>query len=780
MKVKNRWTLVKVILALALFCIIVLSLYVTSDITVFSAESQNVSLCNIQGYIFGPNNQAITNSTNVTCRLARNNNLNTTYNTTTGSDFPNGYNHSYKCTMICSNVIADSITILSNNANDSGTTTTTMSGSTTYLNITFTDSTSPIINGITGNASVNILESLIIEVNTTDNGVIAGTNITLNNGSILKLSFVSGETYQTTITMSSNDTTTISYYAVVFDNNGNNATSNTYYINVTDNISPVASIESNATTVDQNEVIQFNASSSTDNVAVTTYSWDFGDETTSSSAEPTHSYTNPGSYNVELAVYDADGNNDTDTITINVRDSTKPTIISNTPANDSVNISLSSTVNITFSETIQTTGLNNYNIQLKDQNNNYVYCNISFNTNTNQSILTPYIVFKESTTYTLTLTNNIQDSTGNNLTTYAFNFTTKARDTDNDGIPDSEETDDDNDGVLDINDKLVGSSSNIKSTYSALTMKVNGSTNTSQAFNSSNVIEVLYDSKPVIKFTVDLSNLIIDLENISIYESENSSIGELLVHGLELGGETKSLFLTRKSSYDSVCVKDAVVTDFSQITQTCTGTSETKVYCNSTSYDGYTCVLNATTGKYEITGLSNSGVREIDYTPSIGEGNNDGDGGAGGGGGGGGSGEDTCYSYWQCTSWSECKVSGMKTRTCDDINECIPATGKPLTSMYCVYIAPASDNENEEESPIITETELEDYQENNEEQTETNNEQDINQLEIIEEEQDIGGKAYSILKGNSANAYFLTFLILILVSVAMFHIMHERKEKSKK
>jgi PKD repeat protein len=772
MKVKNRWNLIKIILAMALFFIVIFSFYVTSDVGVFSTEAQNVSLCNVQGYIFGANNQAIANSTNVTCTLARNNNINTTYNTTTGNGFPDEYNNSYRCTMMCSNVISDSITVSSNNATDVGVETTTMSGSTSYINITFTDSTSPTINGITGNASLNVSDSFTIQVNTTDNGVIAGTNVTLSNGSIVELSFVSGETYQSTIIVPSNDTTTISYYAITFDNSGNNATSETYYINIIDNVNPSASIESNATTVDQDETIQFNASASTDNVAITNYSWDFGDGNTSTNAEPTHFYISPGSYNVELITYDAANNNDTNTTTITVRDSIIPTILSNIPTNDSLNISLDTNINITFSEAIQTNGLNNENIQLKDANDNQVYCNISFSSNTNKTTLTPYIVLNENMVYTLTLTNNIQDSTGNNLTTYAFNFTTKAKDTDNDGIPDSEETDDDNDGILDVNDRLVGNSSNIKTTYNSLSMTVNGSTNTSQEFNFVNVIEIQYDSKPVIKFNVDLSSLTVDLDNISIYESENSSVGELLVHGLELGGETKSLYLTRKSSYDSVCVKDTVVTAFSSITEACTGSSETKVYCNGTSYNSYTCLLNATTGKYEITGLSYSGVREIDYTPSSDSENNDNNGGGGSGGGGGGGGGDTaCYSHWQCTSWSDCKPSGMKSRNCNDINSCIPATGKPLTSMYCVYIPPASDDET-----IVEEEIIEEYQDNIEQEIEVDKSEVSSQQEVIEEDKNLGGKAYDAVKGNSANAYFLMFIVLIAVSVAIFHTIHKKKD----
>ncbi|MGB3459259.1 MAG: PKD domain-containing protein [Halobacteriota archaeon] len=45
----------------------------------------------------------------------------------------------------------------------------------------------------------------------------------------------------------------------------------------------------------------------------TTWEWDFGDGNTSSEQDPTHLYANAGFYNVTLTVYEADGNNDTET-----------------------------------------------------------------------------------------------------------------------------------------------------------------------------------------------------------------------------------------------------------------------------------------------------------------------------------------------------------------------------------------------------------------------------------------------------------------------------------
>ncbi|MBT4540357.1 PKD domain-containing protein [Candidatus Woesearchaeota archaeon] len=800
MLIKKRGLVIKILIAIAIILVSIFALYVNSDVGVFSVTSQNVSLCNIQGYIFGVNGIAIENSTNVTCTLARNNGINTTYNTTTGSSFPNGFNHSYRCTMTCSNVIADSVTIFSNNATNNGTAITTISSSTTNLNLTFSDTIAPTITGITSNVSVNLAESLTIQINVTDNGIINGGNITLNNGSILELNYDSGETYQTTIGIPSNNTSSINYYAVVYDNSGNNVTSATYTINITDNVNPVASTAVNQTSVGQNIAIQFNGSGSTDNVGIINYSWNFGDDTINTSEIPLHQFSSPGTYNVVLTIYDQEGNSDTDTIIITVSDSTTPFVTLNNPSNGSVNITETIIINATFNENIQISGLNNNNVLLKDSNNNQIYSNISFNSNTNISSITPYIVLNENTFYTLTFNNNLQDSTGNNLTTYVFNFTTKAKDSDNDGIPDSIETDDDNDGILDESDKLIGDSSNIKSTFSSLSINVNGSTNISQVFNAINNLEIQYDSKPIVKYIVDFSATIVDLSNISIYETDNSSVGEILINGLDLNGQTKTVYLERKSSYDSVCIKDTIVTDIAQISQACTGSNEYKVYCNGTTYNEYTCTLNSSIGKYEITGVSNTGVREIDYTPNSG-GDDDSSGGSAGGGGGGGGGLEGCTSQWECGSWSECSQNGRKTRTCSDSNSCSPSTGTPLMSLYCVYVSTevSSDEENEgigndiptsgdddddeieqgisdddlEEGNTIGGTELSIQPKENQEGT---------GIQITEEEieKDIAGKAFTVIKSNKANVYFLAFIIFIVLSMAGFHIIHEKKQEKSK
>jgi len=69
-------------------------------------------------------------------------------------------------------------------------------------------------------------------------------------------------------------------------------------------------------------VASFDAGSSSDNVGIVSYEWDFGDETTGAGINVNHTYTEPGNYTVTLTVKDAVGNSNTNSITIIVQKDT--------------------------------------------------------------------------------------------------------------------------------------------------------------------------------------------------------------------------------------------------------------------------------------------------------------------------------------------------------------------------------------------------------------------------------------------------------------------------
>ena len=65
--------------------------------------------------------------------------------------------------------------------------------------------------------------------------------------------------------------------------------------------------------------VAFSSAGSTDDIAIVSYSWDFGDGSAPSTEEnPSHTYTTSGSFTATLTVEDAEGLQDTDTVLITV------------------------------------------------------------------------------------------------------------------------------------------------------------------------------------------------------------------------------------------------------------------------------------------------------------------------------------------------------------------------------------------------------------------------------------------------------------------------------
>jgi len=66
--------------------------------------------------------------------------------------------------------------------------------------------------------------------------------------------------------------------------------------------------------------VSFTGSNSTDDNNITTYAWNFKDGGTANTANPSHTFTTVGSYDVVLTVTDAEGLTSTDTVTITVNE----------------------------------------------------------------------------------------------------------------------------------------------------------------------------------------------------------------------------------------------------------------------------------------------------------------------------------------------------------------------------------------------------------------------------------------------------------------------------
>jgi len=108
------------------------------------------------------------------------------------------------------------------------------------------------------------------------------------------------------------------------DTYGNMGMATAYF--TVDTIPPTADAGP-AQTVDEDSVVTFDGSASTDENRIETYTWTFMDVTlkTLSGKNPTYTFATPGVYTITLDVADAAGNTATHTVTITVRDITKPT-----------------------------------------------------------------------------------------------------------------------------------------------------------------------------------------------------------------------------------------------------------------------------------------------------------------------------------------------------------------------------------------------------------------------------------------------------------------------
>ena len=111
----------------------------------------------------------------------------------------------------------------------------------------------------------------------------------------------------------------------VFNSLGQN-TNDTMTITVRDILPPMAEA-GNDITIDQHEKVTFNASGSTDNIGIISYSWTFFYNElfyTLNGISTDFIFHFAGEYSVELIVIDAEGNSDSDTIIVKVLDITPP------------------------------------------------------------------------------------------------------------------------------------------------------------------------------------------------------------------------------------------------------------------------------------------------------------------------------------------------------------------------------------------------------------------------------------------------------------------------
>lgn len=106
---------------------------------------------------------------------------------------------------------------------------------------------------------------------------------------------------------------------VVKDEEGLSANATvTIVVSSPSNEAPVAKVTTNTTSGLAPLEVKFTGSGSTDDSSIKSYAWNFKDGSTSTTANPTHTFTKEGSYSVELTVTDEQGLTDKETVAITV------------------------------------------------------------------------------------------------------------------------------------------------------------------------------------------------------------------------------------------------------------------------------------------------------------------------------------------------------------------------------------------------------------------------------------------------------------------------------
>ena len=135
----------------------------------------------------------------------------------------------------------------------------------------------------------------------------------------------------------------------------------------------------------------------------------------------------------------------------------------------------------------------------------------------------------------------------------------------------------DADGIDDSSDTLIGSINSVNTTISNLTIRIGNLTDLSQSFNGTWKISFEDNISKIMEFDFNLSRTL-NLTKIIIEKQKNSSFGYTLVHGVNLNGSTKAVYVDRTdSTKNGICIKDAIVTSISEITESCNMAKQIKI-----------------------------------------------------------------------------------------------------------------------------------------------------------------------------------------------------------
>jgi hypothetical protein len=333
-----------------------------------------------------------------------------------------------------------------------------------YYWITVTDNDSPSVLGGTGDILATTGETFRVYANFTDNIGIEVAEIFYktvddtiwNTAEMTRISTMNhvGQYYISNIDLGINttlDDTDYEYYVTAKDKNllecqyctGMQMTP--WSITVLDNDAPSAVAGADMAVNDGTEV-SFDAGPSTDNIMIENYTWEFiyeGQETFLDGVSTSFVFNTQGNYFVTLTVQDAEGNEDTDPLWVNVTyiDRISPIVLSVSPANRSSNVPIDVIISVKFDEPMDIDGGNITYFKLEDPDGIEIQGEFTYTENFDQDLyiltFTPSTDLDYQLTYTAAITTVPQDLSGNNLASpVTWWFETIAEDSDEDGLPD--------------------------------------------------------------------------------------------------------------------------------------------------------------------------------------------------------------------------------------------------------------------------------------------------------------------------------------------------------
>ena len=222
----------------------------------------------------------------------------------------------------------------------------------------------------------------------------------------------------------------------------------------------------------------------------------------------------------------------------------------------------------------------------------------------------------------------------------------------------------DGDGINDSRDMIRGNKTNIFTNIQNLDVEINKSRNLSRVFNKTLNVSFKNNNKTLIEFRNNFNMRNLDLTKLIIKEKKIINKSKFFLSGLNLtNGDTKTIYmdlLGDTQKYNSICIKDAEIYDFSEISNSCDENDETYIATIPSRVDSYSVsYTNSSNTTVKITGLTHSGISQI------------------------------CTEDWSYSSWSTCS-GGTQTRTATDSNSCGTTNTRESLTQTCTSTSSGS------------------------------------------------------------------------------------------